>query len=97
MSRFAHVAVTGLVLSLPLLTGCWGSDSSSGVGSLFDSGSSVQLASAGDVGGSGSSSGGSTTTPDVATLHNPEPASIALFGTGLAGLAAIGRRKRSRK
>ena len=36
---------------------------------------------------------GGSITPPVATLHHPEPASLALFGGGLAGLAWRRRRK----
>lgn len=35
--------------------------------------------------------------PDIATLHNPEPASLMLFGSGLAGAALLRRRRRSRR
>ncbi len=34
--------------------------------------------------------------PPVAVLHNPEPGSLFLFGSGLAGLGFL-RRRRSRK
>ena len=39
---------------------------------------------------------GSGNTPQVAVLHNPEPGSLMLFGSGLAGLTLI-RRRKSRK
>jgi len=51
--------------------------------------------SVGDIGGGGLSEG-LTVTSDIATVHHPEPASIALFGGGLAGLAHLRRRKAQR-
>ena len=32
--------------------------------------------------------------PNVATVHHPEPGTMALFGGGLAGAAALSRRRR---
>jgi len=37
------------------------------------------------------------TTQTAATVHNPEPASIALFGAGLAGLTCLRRRRRTQR
>lgn len=90
----AWVAAVGLAL---LLAGC---KSGSGLGGSFFGGSSDSFFS----GGSGSSgiivvgggSGDSFDASSVATVHNPEPGSLALFGAGLAGLA-LGRRRRARR
>ena len=81
-----------------------GSGGESGGG---ESGGSGVLASLIDVGGSGGgtggsggstggSGGGSEITSPAATVHNPEPGSIALFGTGLLGVAFLRRRKSHR-
>jgi hypothetical protein len=43
-----------------------------------------------DTGGTGD---GSSTFESPASITNPEPASLALFGGGLAGLAALRRRR----
>ena len=41
----------------------------------------------------GNDVGGSTGSLTIATVHSPEPASVAFFGIGLAGLAHSRRRK----
>mgnify|MGYP001619043003 CR=1 FL=1 len=93
------VALAALVIPL-LLAGCNKKSSSGGAG-LFGGGSSFGSAFSGSelagtlggvvVGGDGSFSGGS-----VATVHQPEPSSLALFGGGLVGLA-LRRRRRARQ
>lgn len=99
--------VTGLgVASVLLLTaGCSGGGG--GLSGLFDSvfgggsgdsGSAVLAAL--DTGTSGFSSGGSIggdSIPSIATVSNPEPGSVVLFGSGLAGMALLRRRKTQKR
>ena len=74
-----------------------GSDggSSGESGGVPESLSSLPLGG-GDSGSEGSSSTGPVIASSPVTVHNPEPASMALFGGGLAGLAALRRRKARR-
>lgn len=58
-----------------------GAGGSGGIGSGFTSGD----------GGSGGTGGGGSGL--VATVHSPEPSSVVLFGSGLAGLLCLRRRK----
>ena len=95
MSRSARVGllVASVALQL-LLAGCLGSGGSSGSGSSFLS----QLFGGGsDSGGAQTSErGGANLIPEV-VAHSPEPASLALFGGGLAGVAFLRRRKLRRR
>src|SRR3989338_10465213 len=97
--------IIGFVL-MPLLTvGCGGGGGGlfglfegggdSGAGDLF----SALVSGGSDVAGG---SGGGAAAPltlasDVATVHQPEPASVALFGIGLAGLAHHARRRTTKR
>ena len=58
----------------------------------FEGGSNGEIFGAGGEGGGVGDSGGLLPS-GVATVHNPEPASATLFGAGLAGLAALTRRR----
>ena len=86
------------------LFGGGGSDTSEEALSLLSFGSTDGGSSGGSSGSGGSSSSSSsgsgsgslTSAPPVATVHQPEPASMALFGAGLMGLACLGRRKARR-
>lgn len=87
VSKLALLSVC--VVALFALTGCFGGGGgSSASGSSYGSGSSY-------AGGSGStssgSSGGSTTS---ALPSNPEPATLALLGSGLAAYALMMRKRK---
>ena len=90
-------------------SGCRAGGGSGGLFGLFggDSGAGELLPSAGSGGPSagggtgeivttGGPSGGSGLLPAAAVVHNPEPGSLALFGSGLVG-AALWRRRKARK
>lgn len=78
-----------------LFSGLFGGDSGSSGGG-FD-GLAGNAFNGGLGGGGLGGGGGQTLTPAVAVVHNPEPASMALFGGGVAGLAFLRRRKARRR
>ncbi len=79
--RSKLTAVMGCIIMMTLLTGCFGGG---GSGSS-SSGGGITIA-----GGGGDLGGGSLP-------HNPEPATIALLGSGLAAYALYHYRKNSKK
>ena len=99
MRSSTRVWLVGCGIAAQLLTaGCLGGGGGGGLGSLFGfggGGSGDSFASLSSGGSQGS--GGEFGAPGVATVHNPEPASVALFGSGLAGLALLKRRKARRR
>ncbi|MCA9408111.1 MAG: PEP-CTERM sorting domain-containing protein [Candidatus Omnitrophica bacterium] len=76
-----------LIALVPLLTGCngGGGGSTSGLGGLF--------ASFGGGDGSGGP-GVLGSAGDLASINNPEPASLLLMGSGMAALAYYKNRKK---
>ncbi|HCD38410.1 MAG TPA: hypothetical protein DEQ77_06775 [Candidatus Omnitrophica bacterium] len=88
-----------ILVSLLLLTaGCGSGGSGSGLGAL------LSFISSSLSGGSGSSSSSSSTggssgffsDTTIHTVQNPEPSSMALLATGLAGFAIAQLRKRKK-
>ncbi len=79
-------------------SGDGGSSGSGYIGGSGDGGSS----GSGDSGSNLSNPGPLADLPpsldeDASTLHHPEPASLALFGSGLAGMALMRRQKTHKK
>jgi len=76
---------------MPILTGCQGASGfgAIGLGSLF--------AGFGGIGGNGGSSALISSGGDLATISNPEPASMLLMGSGMAAMAFFKSRKNKRQ
>lgn len=90
--------VFAMVLLLPCLYGCQGGG---GAGSGSISGASLSSFAFGggdDTGSSSSlssfSSTDTTTSTQLATLHHPEPATMLLFGSGIAAMRFARNRKK---
>jgi len=86
-----------LVSASALIAGCNGGGSGSSSGT---SGSSGYYASYTDGGNNdpgindpGQGAGTETTPTELATVHNPEPSSLLLLGSGLMGLAVYAKSK----
>lgn len=97
--QMISLSVLVVASGITLLTAGCGGGGGGGIFGFFGGGSD---SGAGDFvttldGGTSGSSGGTTSlASDIATVHHPEPASLALFGGGLAGLAGWRRRRAKR-
>jgi hypothetical protein len=87
-----------IVLMLPFLGGCI-AGGGLGLGALFGlfggaaAGIGGLLASLG--GGAGGVGGAAATGAGIATISNPEPASMILFGSGVAAMTYFKNRKKT--
>ena len=95
--RIINYAILSFLL-LPCIYGCGGGGAGAGfLGGLFGGGgssaaaggSSIFLASSG-LASSGIESGGAA----IAALHNPEPITMALFGSGMMAMAFYKNRRK---
>lgn len=75
-------------VALTLLTGC----NKSGSGINLSSGGSSSTG--GGTGGSGDTGGGTGGTDTPLAAHHPEPATLALLGTGLGAYVMMRRKKK---
>jgi hypothetical protein len=91
-NRLCRLAFVGIALGAQLLlAGC---GSGGGIFGFLDGdgdGASVAAIAAGSGGPSGTGGSG------VGSVANPEPATVALFGSGIAGMAFMRRRRSRRK
>jgi hypothetical protein len=90
MKRIGWNGIASLAV-LVLLSGC---KEGSGLANLFGGGGS-DSADVVIIAGGDSGSGDGSFSESVATVHNPEPSSLALFGLGLAGLARNRKKRRA--
>ena len=92
MSGLRLTALAVCIIAVLTLSGCFGGGGggSASTGSYYAGGGSYSGGSSSTGGGSSSTGGGST----ISTVHNPEPATVVLFGSGLIAYALFKIKKR---